>query len=119
MLPNFEALKARIRRRTAAMVANGWIDECRKALEMGLANAPTAWQALGYRDIAEYLDGRGPATVAELTELLANRTIQYARRQLTWFRHQHPGACFLNFDDYRLDTLERLADEVTEKFLTP
>ena len=119
LLPNFEALKARIRRRTAAMVANGWIDECRKALEMGLANAPTAWQALGYRDIAEYLDGRGPVTVAELTELLANRTIQYARRQLTWFRHQHPGACFLNFDDYRLDTLERLADEVTEKFLTP
>ncbi|MBO4619558.1 MAG: tRNA (adenosine(37)-N6)-dimethylallyltransferase MiaA [Victivallales bacterium] len=118
LLPNFDALKSRIRRRTAAMVAAGWIDECREALKNGLAKAPTAWQALGYRDIAEYLAGRGPATEAALTEVLANRTIQYARRQLTWFRHQHPGTCFLNIDAYRPDLLSRLADEVYATFLS-
>ncbi len=118
LLPNFDALKNRIRRRTSAMIAAGWIDECREALKNGLANAPTAWQALGYRDIAGYLAGQGPATESELTEVLANRTIQYARRQLTWFRHQHPGTCFLNIDAYRPDLLSRLADEVCATFLS-
>ena len=118
LLPNFDALKMRIRRRTAAMVAAGWIVECRAALQNGLAKAPTAWQALGYRDIAGYLAGQGPATEAALTEVLANRTIQYARRQLTWFRHQHPGACFLTIDTYCADTLSRLTDEVCATFLS-
>ena len=117
LMPRFDALKERIRLRTAAMVAAGWIEECRKALTKGLAQAPTAWQALGYRDIAEFLAGRGPATQDALTETLANRTIQYARRQLTWFRHQHPGTHFLNIDAYRQDTIERLANEVAATFL--
>ena len=118
LLPEFDALKERIRRRTAMMVAAGWIEECREALRNGLASAPTAWQALGYRDIALYLEGKGPSSEAELTEQLANRTIQYARRQLTWFRHQHPGARFLNIDAYRPGTLGQLAEEVTESFLS-
>lgn len=116
LLPDFQVLKERIRRRTAAMIAEGWIDECREALRQGLATAPTAWQALGYRDIADYLAGRGPATESALTEVLANRTIQYARRQLTWFRHQHPGAVWLPIDQYGTATMTALADEVCRRW---
>ena len=112
LLPDFAHLKERIRRRTAAMIAAGWVDECREALRRGLAQTPTAWQALGYRDIAEYLAGHGPFTESALTETLANRTIQYARRQLTWFRHQHPGAVWLPFERWGPQWAEHLADEV-------
>jgi tRNA dimethylallyltransferase len=92
LLPDFAALKERIRLRTAQMLRDGWIEEAQRAIANGLLDTPTARQALGYREIGEYLTGRGAKTLAELQEILANRTIQYARRQITWFKHQHPGS---------------------------
>ena len=112
LMPLFATLKERIRRRTREMLARGWIEEARLALAKGLASAPTAWQALGYRDIAQYLAGNGPASETELAEILANRTIQYARRQLTWFRHQHPGATMISIPDYTAGFREELLDKL-------
>ena len=95
VLPEFGGLKERIRRRTAAMLSAGWVAECEAAVAAGLLEAPTAWQALGYRDIAAFLAAGRPGGEGALRETLSNRTIQYARRQLTWFRHQHPGSVAL------------------------
>lgn len=92
LLPELELLKQRIRVRTGKMLERGWIDEAQRAIGMGLMETPTARQALGYSDIAAFLSGSGVATEQELEELLVSRTIKYARRQFTWFRHQHPGA---------------------------
>ncbi len=92
LLPDFTLLKERIAKRTQAMLAAGWIDEAREAYRQGLADAPTAWQALGYREIRAYLDGETKGGLPELAQLIVFATIRYARRQLTWFRHQHPGA---------------------------
>lgn len=95
LLPQLGLLKERIRRRTAAMLANGWLEEARRVRDMGLMTSPTARQALGYREVIDFLDGNVPGGLPALTERVANRTIQYARRQLTWFKHQHPGAVML------------------------
>ena len=95
ILPDLELLKARIRQRTAAMMAQGWVQEAQRAIGNGLMETPTARQALGYRDIAEFLAGNGPDSLANLETLLVSRTIHYARRQFTWFKHQHPGATFI------------------------
>ena len=92
LLPDFSFLKERIRKRTKKMLEMGWIDEARAAFKRGLLETPTARQALGYRDIAKY-DGN---SIDELETILSNRTIQYARRQYTWFKHQHKGATILN-----------------------
>ena len=92
LLPDLELLKERIKLRTAKMIEAGWIEEAQRAIGKGLMQTPTARQALGYSEIASFLDGDGPETVAELTALLVSKTIKYARRQFTWFRHQHPGA---------------------------
>ena len=92
LLPDLELLKSRIRLRTVKMIDAGWIEETQKAIGNGLMQTPTARQALGYSEIASFLDGNGPETVDELTALLVSKTIKYARRQFTWFRHQHPGA---------------------------
>ena len=77
--------------RTQEMLRAGWIEEARHLYAHGLAQTPTARQALGYGIIRDYLDGR-LTSVAELTARISAQTWQYARRQKTWFRHQHPGA---------------------------
>ena len=85
-----DELKRRIAGRTEAMLRAGWIEETRRLLAMGLADSPTARQALGYPVISEFLAGR--MTADRLRETLVTRTWQFARRQLTWFAHQHPEA---------------------------
>ena len=114
LLPDFTALKERIRRRTALMLRQGWIEECREALKAGLEETPTARQALGYREIAAWLKGELPGTQEDLQTLLANRTIQYARKQLTWFRHQHPGAIPLPFSQFTDETPAHLTREILD-----
>ena len=83
-------LRNRIAQRTREMLRDGWIDEARRMIAAGVLESPTARQVLGYRYIAEYLDGK--YTCDELSERIAVSTWQLARRQLTWFRHQHPEA---------------------------
>lgn len=88
--PPTEVLKDKIARRAHLMLANGWIDEAKRALDAGLLTAPTAHQALGYRLIAEHLEGAFDRD--ELEKRIVTATWQFARRQRTWFRHQHPEA---------------------------
>ena len=73
------------------MLDNGWLEEAAEAAEAikrGLFETPTAHQAIGYRQIAEYLAGK--SSRQELVEKISTVTWQYARRQRTWFRHQEP-----------------------------
>ena len=77
-------LHARINARVDAMFARGLVEETSALLERGLDLNPTALQAIGYRQVAEYL--RGEHSLEETVELVKIRTRQFAKRQLTWFR---------------------------------
>lgn len=83
-------LRERISRRCAEMLASGWIEEAEQFIREGLHDSPTAWQVLGYRQIAEYLNGR--LRRDKLHDRITTATWQFARRQNTWFRTQHPEA---------------------------
>ena len=83
-------LKRRIERRCHEMLASGWIGEAERFLRSGLHDSPTAWQVLGYREIAAYLEGR--LKRSDLPDRIITATWQFARRQNTWFRTQHPEA---------------------------
>ena len=85
-----EILRERIAARTHEMLKAGWVEEAEKALQKGLLQTPTAHQALGYRIIADHLTGK--ISHQEMAEKIITATCQYARRQRTWFRHQHPEA---------------------------
>lgn len=85
-----EVLKNRIAARCGEMLRSGWIEETERLREQGLFSAPTAWQALGYPLIRDFLDGAIPH--GKLAERIATATWQFARKQLTWFRGQHPEA---------------------------
>ncbi len=88
-----DLLKARIAVRAKKMLDSGWLPEAEKALAGGILDSPTAHQAIGYRQIGEFLAGR--MTRPELEERIITSTWQYARRQRTWFNHQHPEAICL------------------------
>ena len=80
-----DTLYDRINRRVDVMLAGGWLDEVRALRELPHPLSREARQALGYRELLEYLGSGGDwsATV----ELIRTRTRQFAKRQLTWFRH--------------------------------
>ena len=77
-------LPARINARVDAMFARGLVEETRALLQHGLAENKTAMQAIGYRQVVEYL--RDERSLTETIELVKSRTRQFAKRQLTWFR---------------------------------
>ncbi len=79
-------LSDRIRCRVDEMFHEGLVAETEALLQRGLAENPTAMQALGYRQVVEHLRGERP--LAETIELVKIRTRQFAKRQLTWFRRQ-------------------------------
>ena len=74
-------LHLRIDARVDTMFAQGLVEETKRAI-----NSPAARQALGYRQVIEYLEGKH--RIEETVALVKLRTRQYAKRQLTWFRHQ-------------------------------
>ena len=98
LIPVLSMLKERIRRRTARMLENGWLEEAEWADSQGLLQTPTARQALGYAEVIDYLRHGLKGGLPALCEILTNRTVQYARRQLTWFKHQHPGAQLIEIE---------------------
>jgi tRNA dimethylallyltransferase len=81
-----EVLYERINRRVDAMLEAGWLEEVRRLRALPRPLSREARQALGYRELLAHLDGSGPEW-AETVELIRTHTRQFAKRQLTWFRH--------------------------------
>jgi len=79
-------LRIRISARVDRMFQHGLVAETARLLELGLADNPTAMQAIGYRQVVEHLRGERP--LSETIELVKVRTRQFAKRQMTWFRRQ-------------------------------
>lgn len=75
-------LYRRIDARVDAMLAAGWLEECRRLVDQPLSRE--ARQAVGYAELFAHL--RGDLSLAEAAEKIKTRTRQFAKRQLTWFR---------------------------------
>jgi tRNA dimethylallyltransferase len=81
-----EDLLRRIDLRVKEMFSLGLVGETRVLIKQGLEKNKTAMQAIGYRQVVEYL--RGERSLEETVELVKVKTRQYAKRQMTWFRRQ-------------------------------
>ncbi len=90
-----EKLYARIHKRVDMMVENGLLNEAETVLKSPYA--PTAMQAIGYKELRPYFDGE--LSLNEALDNLKKSTRHYAKRQLSWFR-RIPYANFLYVDDY-------------------
>lgn len=86
LLPPRDALYATCDRRFGHMLKQGAIEEVSALLARGLDPGLPAMKALGVADIARYL--RGDRTLEEAAAQARTLTRRYAKRQLTWLRHQ-------------------------------
>ncbi|HMO84321.1 MAG TPA: tRNA (adenosine(37)-N6)-dimethylallyltransferase MiaA [Lacipirellulaceae bacterium] len=75
---------AHIDRRVDEMLARGLVDEVRMLTAGGRRLGRTASQAVGYREVLQYLDGR--SDLPAMTAQIKTRTRQFAKRQGVWFR---------------------------------
>ena len=83
--PDRACLHVRIETRVRQMLDEGWLDEVRKLAAATQPLSRTAGQAVGYRELLEYLAGRLSYEVA--VRQTVEHTRQFAKRQYTWFRN--------------------------------
>jgi len=101
-----EELDRRIDARVNRMAAEGLVDEVKGLLEKGYGPEDPGMTGTGYREVAAHLSGE--MTLDEALDRMRAQTRQYARRQLTWFRHQLPEGAL------HIDTSQPLAVQVAE-----
>jgi tRNA dimethylallyltransferase len=89
-------LYARIDRRIQAMLDAGWLDECRRLLELDPPLSREARQALGYKTLFAHL--RGELTFEAARERICFDTHHFARRQIQWFK-KLPKTKFVSITD--------------------
>ncbi len=101
-----EDLYRRIDRRFDEMMAAGLLEEVRELMSRFPERAP-GLKSVGYVELIAHL--RGECTLAEAVESAKRNTRHYARRQLTWFRHQLPAeTMWLDADRRREDLVQEI-----------
>lgn len=75
----------RVNERVDEMVNEGLVDEVKNLLKKYDLSI-TASQAIGYKEIIQYLNG--DITLESAIELIKKRTRNYVKRQITFFKHQ-------------------------------
>jgi tRNA dimethylallyltransferase len=83
-----EILYDRINQRVDAMMEAGLVEEVERLLAQGYRDTQ-AMRAIGYKEMIPFIDGN--ISKEKSTDLLKQHTRQFAKRQLTWFRHQFDG----------------------------
>ena len=79
-----QTLYDRIDKRVDIMVNNGLIDEINGLLNIGVNKNCQCMQAIGYKEILEYLDGL--CTLEQAIDKIKLNTRHYAKRQITFFK---------------------------------
>ena len=77
-------LYRRIDRRVDLMLQAGLMDEIEVLLARGIPKSATALQAIGYKEFIAAMQGE--MTMEAAADLVRQRSRNYAKRQLTWFR---------------------------------
>jgi len=114
--PPRKELYQRINQRTERHFAAGLVDEVKALLDKGVPAHSNALGAHGYRRVVEFLQSR--RTLESAIEQTSLDVRRYAKRQLTWFRHEAdvewiPG--FGEENEVLESVLERLSEQTTSK----
>lgn len=94
---NRDTLYKRIEKRIDIMIQDGLVDEVRSLKAQGYDRSYVSMQALGYKEILDYLDGY--ISLEEAVDILKRDTRRFAKRQLTWFRREK-DVCWIDKDKY-------------------
>jgi tRNA dimethylallyltransferase len=112
--PDRARLRMAVENRTSQMLARGLLEEVQAVLAAFGGAVPRPLGAIGYRQAVRVL--RGELAVAEAERSIVGETMRFAKRQMTWFRHQARVAWFETPDEAHaavvawLDWLDRRRD---------
>lgn len=103
MNPNREDLYAAIDTRVTMMFQHGLIEEV-KGLIARYGEHHRAFQAIGYKEVIQHLKGK--LNLETTIDLIQQSTRRYAKRQLTYFRHQFPMQWYQDWQSAAKDILQ-------------
>lgn len=106
-----ENLYRRVDGRVDMMIEEGLVDEVRALYESGeLVPGTTAASAIGYKELLAYISGEG--SLEDACDAIKLATRRYAKRQLTWFRHNKDAhRLFADTDEGEMKSYTQLSRE--------
>ena len=109
---NRDNLYSRVDLRVDQMLEEGLLDEVKILYSEGLLDkGTTAAQAIGYKEFISYLEGE--CTLDEAADQLKLSTRRYAKRQLTWFRHNEDALrLYIDREDGAVKDKDELLEEL-------
>ncbi|MCL2699021.1 MAG: tRNA (adenosine(37)-N6)-dimethylallyltransferase MiaA [Defluviitaleaceae bacterium] len=105
-----EKLYRRIEERVDSMIEHGLADEVRRLLDMGYSPGLTSMRGLGYKELIPYI--QGGITLPQAIETLKRNTRHFAKRQITWFKHQSDGY-WIDIDEF--DNIDIMLDRISQQ----
>ena len=106
-----EVLYDRINRRIDRMMDEGLLEEVKVLYDEGFSEDLTSIKAIGYKEFYPYF--RRELTLDACIDKLKQNTRHYAKRQLTWLRHQ-AKPIFIPVDQYDFDA-QKIVDVMKSK----
>lgn len=97
LLPPREKIYANIEKRLVQMLGEDIVGEVAHLVESKATGG--VMQAIGVKELVDFIEKKCDLSTAAERILLATR--HYAKRQMTWFRHQMPGATILQEVDFK------------------
>lgn len=107
---NRQVLYDRINARVDAMIAKGLVNEAKA----NMANYGTGAQAIGHKELAPFI--RGEISLETAVAKLKQKTRNYAKRQITWFKRRN-NAVVLKPDIDGFDNCVKKAVAYSEEFI--
>ena len=104
-------LYRRIEERVEEMLGAGLLKEAQSLLSRGYSSSLKSLQSIGYKQMAAFIEGR--LSWEEAVQQMKRDTRRFAKRQLTWFRHD-PEIAWIMLPDAQRE----MADHI-KNFLKP
>lgn len=103
-----EQLYNRINERVDQMFEAGLLDEFKTVVDLGATKEMQSMKAIGYQELFDYLSC--DKSLDEVKELIKLHSRRYAKRQMTWFKHQMP----VHWLEVDINNFEKTIEEAIE-----
>lgn len=100
-------LYEKINKRVDLMMQNGLVDEVKSLIKNGVTEENQCMQAIGYKEIYSYILGK--MNIEDALNQFKQRTRNYAKRQITWFKHMD-RAEWVDIDSEKTKILKELLE---------
>jgi tRNA dimethylallyltransferase len=92
---DIENLKENIRNRVEEMFETGLIEENQHLIESGYNSNLSSMRSIGYQEFEGYFDNK--KSIQQVKEEIILHTVQYAKRQKTWFKRNNDTVKVKNY----------------------